>query len=572
MKNIKDIAYRLFSKIRSKFSPLTIGDKNGNVVLDPHEAVFFEFKFPGSNKGKVTLRLDTSNQESLVVMFRREDIEDDTSNYEWNNFLKGLSLFAKKNFLNFEVRNIKKGITRRDYERQTSQMKESKLYGNKKYSYQNVGEATLVLKHLSPIHDNKRSKNIHSIFIENSQGERFKYPYLYLTGARAMARHVSEGGSPYDKFGEYIISINEELYKFRKLKSHLAKDSIMAENLKNYQGLINERMIDIKKELNSLQKESFYYKTKESYREPIVEDIPEDIKNEWIDELTIKSFNEELEKAFPYLFRLVSEKKYIGPKQIDDFLNENIRSNKNYKHEEYKTYEISVSLQPVVPNKHMAYAYRNNKEITALRSNGSSFEEAMRNIKEKIDSLEIKNEKLNTNTTANLNVAFLNEIIYRFFNKKIQIGDKIYAKIIEGPKLVIPNHNSIIYLSEILEKEGFIPVQPKKSGYVFQIRKSIVKSLDLISHGRYLLEDPKVDEEGNLVYNMKYHSTVDNPRDIYRFTEPAIGVNPSRTSTIESLVEYEKKKGVDGKACWKGYRYAGTKNNKDKCVKVRRKK
>ena len=28
-----------------------------------------------------------------------------------------------------------------------------------------------------------------------------------------------------------------------------------------------------------------------------------------------------------------------------------------------------------------------------------------------------------------------------------------------------------------------------------------------------------------------------------------------------------KEQGVDGKACWKGYKYAGTKNGKDKCVK-----
>ena len=29
-----------------------------------------------------------------------------------------------------------------------------------------------------------------------------------------------------------------------------------------------------------------------------------------------------------------------------------------------------------------------------------------------------------------------------------------------------------------------------------------------------------------------------------------------------------KKKGIDGKACWDGYRYAGTEKGKDKCVKV----
>lgn len=31
-----------------------------------------------------------------------------------------------------------------------------------------------------------------------------------------------------------------------------------------------------------------------------------------------------------------------------------------------------------------------------------------------------------------------------------------------------------------------------------------------------------------------------------------------------------KKKGVDGKACWKGYRFAGTVAGKDRCIKVKR--
>jgi hypothetical protein len=30
-----------------------------------------------------------------------------------------------------------------------------------------------------------------------------------------------------------------------------------------------------------------------------------------------------------------------------------------------------------------------------------------------------------------------------------------------------------------------------------------------------------------------------------------------------------KKKGADGKACWEGYRYQGTKNGRDRCVKVK---
>ena len=30
--------------------------------------------------------------------------------------------------------------------------------------------------------------------------------------------------------------------------------------------------------------------------------------------------------------------------------------------------------------------------------------------------------------------------------------------------------------------------------------------------------------------------------------------------------------GADGKACWKGYRFAGTTKGKDKCVKVKKRK
>jgi hypothetical protein len=36
---------------------------------------------------------------------------------------------------------------------------------------------------------------------------------------------------------------------------------------------------------------------------------------------------------------------------------------------------------------------------------------------------------------------------------------------------------------------------------------------------------------------------------------------------FEKKNEEGKEQGADGKACWKGYKYAGTKNGKDKCVK-----
>ena len=36
-------------------------------------------------------------------------------------------------------------------------------------------------------------------------------PMKHINGARAMARHVAEGGNPYDDFGKHIIVLSEEL-------------------------------------------------------------------------------------------------------------------------------------------------------------------------------------------------------------------------------------------------------------------------------------------------------------------------------------------------------------------------
>jgi hypothetical protein len=40
------------------------------------------------------------------------------------------------------------------------------------------------------------------------------------------------------------------------------------------------------------------------------------------------------------------------------------------------------------------------------------------------------------------------------------------------------------------------------------------------------------------------------------------------SNDARGVAEAGKKKGADGKACWDGYRYNGTKNGKDSCVKV----
>jgi hypothetical protein len=332
MINLETIADDLFNKIRGRFPSVTIGDEEGKVTNVPSQARFFDFEYKESDKvlGKVSISVD---ENSLSVMYGDDFVanEDSMTRNNWYNFLKELRQFSKKRMLNFDTRNItKSNLNKRDYNFLATnrtgdqQMAESKMYGTNKTSFQKIGNAKLSIKHTEAINTESvtaRSQKIGAIYVENADGERFKYPFKHLSGARAMTRHVAEGGNPYDDFGKHITGLSEEIAKLRKFKSYMSRSSVMAESLAGYVDVVKERAASIKKELQNLQKESYYKESIEGFEAPVFEDVPDDVKENWIDELTIKQFNEELSDVFPYIYKLVSEAtkaKELGPDDLEE--------------------------------------------------------------------------------------------------------------------------------------------------------------------------------------------------------------------------------------------------------------
>jgi len=333
MKNLDNIADELFNKVRGRFPNVTIGDAEGKVTNVPEEARFFDFEYKESDRalGKVSISID---EDSLSVMYSNDFVanEDAMTRDNWYNFLKELRVFSKKRMLNFDTRNItKSNLDRRDYNflatnrTEEEQMTESTMYGTDKTSFQKFGNAKLSIKHSTPIsveeNSRARSQKIGKIYIENAEGEKFKYPYKHLSGARAMATHVSEGGYPYDDFGKHIISMSEELSKLRKFKTYMGRSSVMAESLAGYVDIVKERAVAIKKEISNLQKTGYYKEAVEGFEAPVLEDVPTDVAENWIDQLTIKQFNEELQDVFPYIYNLVSEATKateLGPQDLEE--------------------------------------------------------------------------------------------------------------------------------------------------------------------------------------------------------------------------------------------------------------
>jgi hypothetical protein len=335
MQEFDKIGEDLFNKIRGRFPEVTIGDAEGTVTNEPSMARFFDFDYNGLGKVSVAIEED----DGLTIIYSKDFMEDqdELTQEAWYDFLKELRVFSKKRMLKYSVRDVtKSNLNKRDYKflaktPEDENMNESKLYGTSRISYQKIGEARIVIKHTEGVNQESaagRTRSIGKIYIESAEGERFIYPFKHLSGARAMARHVAEGGKPHDEFGGHIVGLSEEMSKLRKFNNYMGRSAVMAESLSGYVDAVKERISTVKKTIESLQKPKFYAETFAAYSKPIMEDVPTDVAENWIDQLTIKQFNEELADVFPYIYNLVSEAtkaKSLGPEdlaeqQLDEIL------------------------------------------------------------------------------------------------------------------------------------------------------------------------------------------------------------------------------------------------------------
>ena len=332
MKNLDLIAEELFNKIRGRFPSVTLGDAEGKVTNVPTEARFFDFDYKEGaiNLGKVSVSL---TENSVEIMYSDSFVseQDDITKENWYNFLKEMRQFSKKRLMTFDTRNINKSnLDKRDYKflaqnRGEETMSESKMYGTNRVSYQKVDGARIVVKHTESVNTELaggRTRSIGKIYIESADGERFMYPFKHLSGARAMARHVAEGGKPFDEFGTHITGLSEEMNKLRKFKSYMGRSAVMAESLAGYTDVVNDRIKAVKKTIESLQKPNYYAEAIGSFEAAVMEDVPADVKENWIDQLTIKQFNEELSDVFPYIYKLVSEATRAKALTAEDILGE----------------------------------------------------------------------------------------------------------------------------------------------------------------------------------------------------------------------------------------------------------
>jgi hypothetical protein len=218
MKAIQIISQDLFDKVRSRFTNLEMGDETGAVTIDPAEARFFDFDFvnEGVNLGRVSISLGDPGSLKIYYSQGITENQDDPAKHMWYDFLKEMRLFAMRRLMRFDTRDIAKtNLDKNDFqhlaatqgrkeEPEMNTMNESRWNqkSSKKTSRAVKGATEVIVRHHSPVDEmypgaRSQKKNIKAIYIQNRDGERFKYPFIHPAGAFAMAQHVDHGGVPF---------------------------------------------------------------------------------------------------------------------------------------------------------------------------------------------------------------------------------------------------------------------------------------------------------------------------------------------------------------------------------------
>jgi len=211
----KTAASNLYDLLVTRDFDPEILDYAGKPVTDPAQADLFSFdwKNDGRDYGTVVVLLGDNNNLQVYYgdnLGRGMEKEDRRA---WYSFLEHLKYFANRNLLQFELNDLSK---LKHTMQGMAAIKEGLFegyYGTRKISYSDQPKKTrLMIRHDRELGEgDARYRAIESLFVETADGERFRVPSRSLAHGRMLARHIAEGGTPYDAFGQHINGLVSEM-------------------------------------------------------------------------------------------------------------------------------------------------------------------------------------------------------------------------------------------------------------------------------------------------------------------------------------------------------------------------
>ena len=300
----------LFNLLVSRDYTVKTLNSQGKPVVKPEDAEMFSFDFEtkNNNYGTVVILLDDENNfECYYGDNVGKNIEGEDKD-TWYDFLLQLKTFATRNLLSFNLKDLDK----LKYSMQGMAAINEGLFegwnGTKHTSYNNKpGTTRLKIVHSKAIEEGEqRFRNIEKLYVENAEGERFKLPFTSLVAGRAMARHVAEGGTPYDVFGLHIVETVREANVLAKFTQ--ATRAITEEDGEQFDVVEagRERYKTLRQRLKSLAGKRGYHAYKENWNPATIDEGVADM-DKLHKMFTRETIDSRIEEAFPFLAAQLAE-------------------------------------------------------------------------------------------------------------------------------------------------------------------------------------------------------------------------------------------------------------------------
>ena len=319
------IAEDIFKILKGNGHNIKIFTDEGENTIDPTSARRFYIPSLGS-----MINLDETDTKREI----RVSINANTDINEFKDTLALLKNLANKSIVEYTLKSFTKAIEPKDQDYQAQKARDMKqvqegigaAYGSSKSSYQQLENAKLIIKHNKTVNEESRgsrSRNISAIYVENADGERYKMPTNNLAGGRAMLRHVKEGGTPYDDFGTHIQEQCNELKKLKEFKKYSLRNGLVNEDTNDIVEAVSNRINSLRESINKLKGCKCYNETKEKFESKEFK-INETDRTKLRNQFTVRTFDETLDEALPYVNALVKEMKSL--KEADNFAKETMDS------------------------------------------------------------------------------------------------------------------------------------------------------------------------------------------------------------------------------------------------------
>lgn len=309
-------------KVRG-YHPVPLDSKNQRVNAPQNaDVIQFVFTKDGKEYGKVWISINKAKQITIYYDNEQEDSPNDVTpgvEYDdtWTGLLKNLKKWAMRRQLDFDLENkdrLGDDMRQREHYKMKEKLGEGYHSMGKKASYNDgVPNVKIVLQHTRQIEEGEqRFRNVARIFVENTDGERFLLPTTRPGIARVYARHIAEGGTPYDERGKHITSLVEEYNQM----AGFVRATRNGQFNESTQSLVNEgtnHYTNLRETLSKMTGLRGYNNYFESWTPSLMEDEGD---NSAINELFVQeTLDPRIESVMPILSRL--HKKVNEMQEVD---------------------------------------------------------------------------------------------------------------------------------------------------------------------------------------------------------------------------------------------------------------